>query len=109
MTYNSFVSCCSKSFIDKVAKKFSLEDVHQGIRDKYSVLKTICEKYSLSEEEVCYLGDDINDIEALQHVGLPVSVPSANGRVSKVENLYVTKADSGNGVFREIIDKLLEN
>ncbi len=94
--------------IDKVARKFNLQDVHQGIRDKYSVLRAICQKYSLSDDEVCYLGDDINDIEVLQHVGLPVSVPSANGKVSeKVENLYVTEADSGNGVFREVIDKLL--
>jgi 3-deoxy-D-manno-octulosonate 8-phosphate phosphatase (KDO 8-P phosphatase) len=106
----AIISGEKNQIIDKVARKFNLEDVHQGIRDKYSVLKILCEKYSLSEDEICYLGDDINDIEVLQHVGLPVSIPSANGKISKkVKNLYVTEADSGNGVFREVIDKLLED
>ena len=59
--------------IDYIAQKFSLTDIHQGIRNKYPILKQIVEKYSLSEEEVIYIGDDVNDIDCLNAVKYAVS------------------------------------
>ncbi len=60
----AIISGEKNSIIDKVAGKFKLEDVHQGIKDKLAVLLSIAEKYSLSLDQICYLGDDINDISA---------------------------------------------
>jgi 3-deoxy-D-manno-octulosonate 8-phosphate phosphatase (KDO 8-P phosphatase) len=94
--------------IDKIAEKFNLEDVHQGIRDKLSVLSAIADKYSLPLENICYLGDDINDIPTLEKVGLAVSVPDANHKVKKINGVYITIAQAGNGAFREVIDLLLD-
>jgi len=94
--------------IDKVASKFNLEDVHQGIRDKLPVLLSISEKYSFSMDEICYLGDDINDISILERVGFAVTVPDCNYKVKAVPNIYVTKANAGNGAFREIVDLLID-
>ena len=41
----------SNSAINILKEKFNIEEVHQGIRDKISVLKSIVSKYNLSEEE----------------------------------------------------------
>jgi len=95
------------SIIDKLAGKFSLEDVHQGIKDKLSVLKTISEKYQTPFSKICYIGDDINDIAALEAAGIAVTVPDANYKVKQVPDIYITKANSGNGAFREVIDSIL--
>lgn len=93
--------------IDRLAAKFKLEDVHQGIKDKLTVLQSISQKYSIPMDEICYIGDDINDIEALKVAGTAVSVPEANFKVKEVPGLLITKASSGDGAFREVIDSLL--
>ena len=54
--------------IDYISKKFNLNDIHQGIRNKLPVLESLKEKYKLSDDEIVYIGDDINDIECLKSV-----------------------------------------
>lgn len=95
--------------IDKIAGKFKLEDVHQGIRDKLSVFLSLAEKYSLDLTEICYLGDDINDIPVLEKAGIAVTVPEANYKVKELPNIYITKANAGDGAFREVVDSLLKH
>jgi len=104
----AIISGDKNKIIDKLANKFALEDVHQGIKDKLSVLKSIADKYQLSQDEVCFIGDDINDIEALEWAGTAVTVPEANYKVHKVPNVITTATNAGNGVFREVIDLLLD-
>lgn len=97
----------NNSIIDKLAGKFQLEDVHKGIKDKLSVLKQISEKYQAQMSEICFIGDDINDIPALEAAGIAITVPDANYKVREVNNILVTGANAGNGAFREVIDTLL--
>ena len=95
--------------IDRVASKFNLQDVHQGIKDKLSCLQGIAEKYSVSMSEICYIGDDINDTAALEAAGMAVTVPDANFKVKNIPNIIITKANAGNGAFREVVDSILYN
>lgn len=95
--------------IDKLASKFKMQDVHQGIRDKASVIKSISEKYSIPFSQMCYLGDDINDIPVLEKVAIPVTVPQANYKVKSLSQIYVTESNAGDGAFREVIDSLLKH
>lgn len=94
--------------IDYIAQKFSLTDIHQGIRNKYPILKQIVEKYSLSEEEVVYIGDDVNDIDCLNAVKYAVSVNEANYKVKSLPHIQLTQACAGNGAFREVVDNIIE-
>lgn len=105
----AIISGEKNKIIDKVANKFNLEDIYQGVQDKLAALSIICEKYSLDFSQVCYLGDDINDISALEKVSFPVTVPDANYKVKEIKNIYITAANAGNGAFREIVDILLKN
>lgn len=103
----AIISGEKNKIIDKLANKFSLEDVHQGIKDKLAVLQSIAEKYKLSQDEICFIGDDINDISALEWAGNAVTVPDANCKVKNITNIRITSASAGNGAFREVIDSLL--
>ena len=103
----AIISGEKNKIINKLADKFRLEDVHQGIKDKLSSLQSIAEKYQLSQDEICFIGDDINDISALEWVGTPITVPEANYKVKDITNILITTASAGNGVFREVIDSLL--
>ncbi len=94
--------------IDYVAEKFALEDIHQGIRNKLPVLLEIQEKYGFKDEEILYIGDDINDIDCLNHVKYAITVEDANYKVKHLPHIQITKAPAGCGAFREIVDNILE-
>ena len=103
----AIISGEKNKIIDKLANKFCLEDVHQGIKDKLSALQSIAEKHQLSQDEICFIGDDINDISALEYAGTAITVPEANYKVKNITNIIITTAPAGNGAFREVIDALL--
>lgn len=94
--------------IDYIAEKFNLEDIHQGIRIKQPVLQQIKEKYGLSNDEILYVGDDVNDIECLKCTKYAVSVDEANYKVKQLPHIQITTAKAGDGAFREIVDNLIE-
>lgn len=93
--------------IDRIAAKFNLTDVHQGIKDKLAVLTSISKKYDTPLSEICYIGDDINDISALEKAGIAITVPGANYKVKAINGILITNEHSGNGAFREVVDSLL--
>ncbi len=95
------------SAIDIIVKKFNVEEVHQGIRVKIDVLKSIVERYGLKEDEFVYIGDDINDLESLKFAKYKVTVPHAVQKVKDVEGIQITTAQAGDGAFREVVDALV--
>jgi YrbI family 3-deoxy-D-manno-octulosonate 8-phosphate phosphatase len=103
----AIISGEKNKIIDKLANKFCLEDVHQGVKDKLSALQSIAEKYKLSQNEICFIGDDVNDIKALEWAETAITVPDSNYKVKNVPNIIITTAHAGNGAFREVVDSLL--
>ena len=97
----------ANSAIDLLAKKFNIEEVHQGIRNKLEVLEGIVKKYNLNKDEIIYIGDDVNDYDSLCYVDYPFTVPSAVKKVKTIPNIQITRKDSGDGAFREIVDNLI--
>lgn len=95
------------SAIELMADKFKIEEVHQNIRIKIDVLKSVLERHNLSQEEYLYIGDDINDIECLEYAKYKITVPHAVEKVKNVEGIQVTENDGGNGAFREVADCLI--
>lgn len=94
--------------IDLIAKKFNVEEVHQGIRIKIDVIKSIIERYNLNEDEFLYIGDDINDLDTLNYVKYAITVPDAVDKVKAVEGIQITTSRGGNGAFREVVDSLVD-
>lgn len=92
--------------IDILTKKFGIEEVHQNIRIKIDVLKSIIEKYNLSQEEYVFIGDDINDIACLEYARYKITVPHAVKKVKDVDGIQITDSFAGDGAFREVADCL---
>ena len=96
------------SAIETLAQKFQIDEVHQRIRVKIDVLKSIIEKYNLTQEEYLYIGDDINDIDCLNYAKYKITVPHAAEKVKQVQGIQITTNEAGNGAFREVADCLTE-
>lgn len=95
------------SAIEIISKKFNVEEVHQGIRVKIDVIKSIVERYNLSEEEFVYIGDDINDYDSLTYAKYRVTVPDAVDKIKNIKEIQITEARGGEGAFREVVDALM--
>lgn len=97
------------SAIEIIAKKFEVEEIHQGIRTKLDILKSIIEKYNLKNDEFLYIGDDINDYDSLVFTKYAVTVPNAVQKIKDINGIQITDARGGEGAFREIVDTLVCN
>ena len=93
----AIISGEANSAIEVIAKKFDIVDVHQGIRNKLEVLKSIVQKYELTEDEFLYVGDDVNDFDSLVYAKHALTVPNAVEKVKKIENIQITHAAGGDG------------
>ena len=94
--------------IDFLAQRFSLDDVHQGIREKLPVVKSILEKYNLLPAEAVYLGDEINDIASLEFMKYAVIPGHANYKVKAASGVQTAQSPAGDGLFREVVDNIVE-
>lgn len=107
--YNFAIISGEKSNILNYFKdKFGIEEIHGGIRQKGIVLCEMMEKYNLKQDEVLYIGDDINDIVAMELVKYRIAPKNVNPIVQvKVKNLQITNSYGGDGAIREIADTLV--
>ena len=53
-------------------------------------------------ENVCYIGDDINDVDVIEMVGCGCAPADAMPEAKEAAD-YVTKAKGGDGVIREVV------
>ena len=85
------------------AKELDIEFIFQNSRDKYADFKlNFMDKYKA--ENVCFVGDDIVDIDLMKNVGLSVTVPGANYKsVGKYVD-WVTPRLGGFGAARDVCD-----
>ena len=89
------------------AKKLGIECV-QGLGDtKWAALSQILADRALSADQVAYVGNDINDLDCLRHVGVSICVADAYPDARAVAR-YVTARPGGMGAVREVCDLVVE-
>jgi 3-deoxy-D-manno-octulosonate 8-phosphate phosphatase (KDO 8-P phosphatase) len=102
----ALISGENSPLVDRLAEKMGITDVHKGCKDKAGAVRSFAEGRGLQLKEICFIGDDVNDLSALAIVGM--SACPADARTSVRENCQiVTKTSGGNGAVREVIDMLL--
>lgn len=97
----------SNSIVKVRAKKLKLP-VISGASDKLKILKRELLRRKLSPERVCYVGNDVNDIECMKYVGIPVAVADSHPKAIMAAR-YVTRRGGGRGAVREVCDVLISS
>jgi 3-deoxy-D-manno-octulosonate 8-phosphate phosphatase (KDO 8-P phosphatase) len=92
--------------VDRYANKFAIQDCFKGCKDKAAALREFAERRGLSLEEICFMGDDINDLGAMAIAGFSAAPANAEGAARK-EAQFVTKHKGGRGAVRELVDLIL--
>jgi YrbI family 3-deoxy-D-manno-octulosonate 8-phosphate phosphatase len=78
----------------------------QGSRDKLAALRALAASRSLEAAQIAYVGNDVNDLECLGWVGMPLAVADACSEVLE-RSRYATSRPGGRGAVREVCDWIL--
>ena len=89
------------------AEKLKIDILEAGCKDKVAAIKKICGEYGIDLQSVCYIGDDINDVDVIKMVGFGCAPADAMPQAKAVAK-YVTKTKGGEGVIREVVEKVIK-
>jgi YrbI family 3-deoxy-D-manno-octulosonate 8-phosphate phosphatase len=82
-------------------KKLDIE-YYQGIDKKIDLFKQVVAEKKKNMKNVCYIGNDSNDVDCLKEAGLAIVPADAYDEAKKVAD-HITKANGGEGILREIL------
>jgi 3-deoxy-D-manno-octulosonate 8-phosphate phosphatase (KDO 8-P phosphatase) len=101
----ALVSGEDSPLVGRFARKVGIEDVFTGCRDKASALRAFADRHGFDLRELCFMGDDVNDLPAMAIVG--ISAAPANAHFAVLERVtFTTTRAGGSGAVRELIDQL---
>ena len=87
------------------AKELNITYCYQGVLNKRKKIYELMKRYSVSLNEIAYIGDSLVDVPVLEEVGFPITVPNAHESAKKVA-LYQTIKSGGEGVLFEVVEKI---
>ena len=100
------ISGRSSAALSKRLDELKVEFIRVGTSNKLSCFEEFIQKYHIQASSICYIGDDIIDLQVLKACGLPVAPADASELILPYA-AYVTMAKGGEGVLREVIDKII--
>lgn len=92
--------------VEKRAEKLGIAELHTGARDKFAVLEEILARRDLAPEQIAYIGDDTNDIQVMQRVGLS-ACPADAIQYTKAVADYICLHSGGHGAFRDFAEFII--
>lgn len=92
--------------IRKRYEGLGVEDIFMGCAVKIHTYDEFLAKYQLSDEEIIYVGDDIPDYEVMRRCGCPCCPADACSDIKSISR-YVSSANGGEGVGRDIVEQVL--
>jgi 3-deoxy-D-manno-octulosonate 8-phosphate phosphatase (KDO 8-P phosphatase) len=92
--------------VDRFATKMGITDVEKGCRDKARALRAFADRRGLSLADIAFMGDDVNDLEAMALAGLSATTANAV-QVVRETAAFVSARQGGHGAVRELVDAIL--
>jgi 3-deoxy-D-manno-octulosonate 8-phosphate phosphatase (KDO 8-P phosphatase) len=103
----AIISGRESSVVRARAAELGVNHLYEKAWVKVDPYEELLAKEDLTDEEVCYVGDDVVDIPLLRRAGLSVAVADAVDEVKEHSHL-VTRLRGGRGAVREVIELLLK-
>lgn len=97
----------SSKIVECRAAELKIDRVWQGVKDKREAWQQMKEELKLTNREIAYVGDDLNDLSLLQQAGLACCTADAQPEVKRRSHV-VSNCNGGNGAVREIAEFILK-
>lgn len=92
--------------VDRYAAKMHIAFVVKNCHDKASALRDFAASARVEMREICYMGDDVNDLAAMEIAGVSAAPSDAMREAREIADI-VTEKPGGNGAVREVVDVIL--
>lgn len=93
--------------VSKRAQELRVKHVFQGISNKNMFLEKFIADHAMMKSQIAYIGDDLNDLAAMQCVGI-CACPSDAVNEIKDHCHILLKNKGGEGVVREFVEIVLK-
>lgn len=103
-----FLTRENSPIVARRAEKLKIKDVFMGIKEKKEIVERIAEEKNIKLSEIAYIGDDVNDFEAMKIIGLAGCPADSSPQIIKIAD-YICLAKGGNGAFREFAELIIES
>lgn len=103
----ALISGEASPLVDRFAAKMGIVHVYKGRRDKATAVREFADACGLELEQIAFMGDDVNDLVAMQLCGL-AACPADGHATARAAAAVVTAAIGGHGAVREFLDGLLD-
>jgi 3-deoxy-D-manno-octulosonate 8-phosphate phosphatase (KDO 8-P phosphatase) len=77
--------------------------VIQGVNNKVKALKELKNKEGIDFKNALYMGNDLNDYQAMRLCGISVCPADSHPKIKEISDI-VLKTNGGNGVVRELLE-----
>lgn len=98
----------SSEIVKYRCQEIGIHVLYQGVTDKAAKLKELMKKYELQPEQVAYIGDDMNDLSAIEVAGVTFAPADCANQLVPYVDIVLTK-NAGDSAVREAIDMILAN
>jgi 3-deoxy-D-manno-octulosonate 8-phosphate phosphatase (KDO 8-P phosphatase) len=88
------------------ARELGITEVYQNVMDKAAKLQELSEKYGCGLEAFAYIGDDMNDYEAMSLCGFKACPADAVAEIKAIAD-YIAPHPGGHGAVRDVCEELL--
>lgn len=103
----AIISGRKSSVVQARARELGVAHLHEMAWVKTEPFEAILTEEGLTDEEACYVGDDVVDIPLLRRSGLAVAVADAVEEAKQHSHLVTTRK-GGRGAVREVIEIILK-
>ena len=100
------ISGRASPIVEYRARELGIHFLRQNFREKLAPYREILKEADVTDEQVCYIGDDLVDLPVLVRVGLAVGVADGHPLLRRHVH-YVTREPGGHGAVRETIELIL--
>ena len=104
----SIITARDNNAVKLRAEMINIKELYMGQKNKLSALNDLAEKYSLSFDEIAYMGDDLPDICVLDKVGLSCC-PKDAVKLVREKCKFISLYNGGRGAVRELCDFILDS
>jgi 3-deoxy-D-manno-octulosonate 8-phosphate phosphatase (KDO 8-P phosphatase) len=104
---SGIISGRTSTAVERRAQGLGMTFIWQGRTDKEKVFAETLAQAGVTNSEVAYIGDDLNDIPLMLRSGLGVAVADASPETREHAH-YVTQLAGGYGAVREVIELILK-
>jgi 3-deoxy-D-manno-octulosonate 8-phosphate phosphatase (KDO 8-P phosphatase) len=93
--------------VSRRARELKIDMVIQGVYHKLPAYLEILKSTGYTDNDVCYIGDDLLDLDIMERAGLAVAPSDGRNEIRQIAD-FITEEPGGRGAVRKVIETVIK-